>query len=369
MSLDLDLSTFTCLEDYVLGAKKILDEGSWSYFGGGAADEITLRANTMAWSQLKLRPRVLKKLAGGNTEVEILGKCMEHPIFLAPVAYQKIAHPSGELGSAYPAAVLGAGYILSAQSSTKMEDVADIVRSVPERGPLWFQIYWQGSRVAMLSLINRIESAGYEAIVLTLDAPVQGVRDRQRQTQFKIPADIRAVNLTDLPVPLPLKNNKQGKRENIFEKLMADAMNWDDVQWLIKHSTLPVILKGILHPDDAKLAQTFGAQGIIVSNHGGRNLDTAVTTCSVLPAIRKKVGSNYLILVDGGIRRGTDVLKAICLGANAVLIGQPYVMGLACAASQGVAHIIRLLQDELEIAMVLCGCHSLKQTPCDLIME
>ncbi len=363
-----DSLEFVCVEDYEHHAKAILDEAVWSYFGTGAANGIAMSENALAWQRLRLRPRVMQKIQQGHTRVKILNRILDHPIILAPVAYQKIVNPLGELASSLAAAALGAGYVLSGQSSTGMEVVSDQVQKISERGPLWFQMYWQHDRKVMRELVDRIHKSGYEAIVLTVDAPVNGVRDQQRRTKFKIPKDIRAVDFPNVssssadPVV-------QATRKSAFEFAQSTYLDWNDIKWLLDQTQLPVILKGILHPDDAKLAQQVGVAGVIVSNHGGRVLDAAISTCTALSDIRCAVGDDYLLLVDGGIKRGTDILKAICLGANAVLIGKPYIMGLACAGAQGVAHVIRLLQDELEIAMVLSGCASLENIPRDLIAQ
>jgi 4-hydroxymandelate oxidase len=276
-----------------------------------------------------------------------------------------MAHPDGELGTAVAASAQEAGLVLSTQASTPLEAVADAIRNDPDRGPLWFQLYLQHDRGFNLELIRRAEAAGYEALVLTVDAPCNGARDRERQAGFRLPPGISAVNLSQLsPRPDPARHPHQSA---LFDDLLQQAPTWDDIAWLQASTRLPLILKGVLHPDDAREAARLQVGGLIVSNHGGRTLDTLPPTAEVLPEIVEAVGGSLPVLVDGGIRRGTDVLKAMALGAAAVLIGRPYIYGLANAGALGVAHVIRLLRDELEIAMALSGCRTLQAIPTDLI--
>lgn len=342
------------LADHEQRARELLDPAAWAYLCGGAADEITLRENREAWQRLNLRPRVLQPLAGGHTRQTLLGRTLAHPVLVAPMAFQRLAHPQGELASALAAAVLGAGYVLSTQASVLMEEVAPLVRGEAARGPLWFQLYLQADRGDTLTLVRRAEAAGFEALVLTVDAPVQGSRDRERRAGFQRPPGIAAVNLPPT-VPQP-----EG-RCSLFDTLLRHSPTWDDLDWLRGQTALPILLKGITHPDDARLAVDHGASGLIVSNHGGRTLDTMAATATLLPGIVATVDSRVPVLVDGGIRRGTDVFKALALGASAVLVGRPVLHGLATGGAHGVAHVLRLLIDELEIAMALCGCKTLDQ--------
>ena len=353
-------SGIVSLADHEERARQQLDDNAWAYFSGGAADEITLRANPAAWSQLTLQPRVLRALAGGHTRTTLLGRTLAHPILLAPVAFQCLAHPDGERATAFAAAALGAGMVLSTQSSTPVEVVAQALRGDPGSGPLWFQLYLQHDRGFTRSLVQRAEAAGCEALVLTVDAPASGVRDRERRAQFRLPPGISAVHLAGL-APSPAPQLAPGQSA-LFDALLHQAPTWDDVQWLQSTTRLPVLLKGILHPDDARQAATLGVAGLIVSNHGGRTLDTAPATAAVLPQVVQAVraiDNSLPVLVDGGIRRGTDVLKAMALGASAVLVGRPAIHGLANAGAAGVAHVLRLLRDELEVAMALTGCATL----------
>ena len=353
------------LADHESHARTLLDDNAWAYFSGGAADEFTPRANRDAWNALQLWPRVLRPLAGGHTRVRLLGRELECPLLVAPMAFQAMAHPDGELAAAYAAAALGAGYVLSTQASQPLAPIAQATRDQPGRGPLWFQLYLQPDRGFTRALVRQVEDAGYEALVLTVDAPVNGARDRERRAQFRLPAGISAVNLAGMAAP-PAMELRPGQSA-LFDGLLHHAPTWDDVAWLRSITRLPVLLKGIMHPDDARQALSVGAAGLIVSNHGGRTLDTSPATAAVLPRIARAVDGAVPVLVDGGIRRGTDVLKAMALGANAVLVGRPVLWGLANAGAAGVAHVLRLLRDELEIAMALTGCQTLDQASSVLV--
>jgi 4-hydroxymandelate oxidase len=282
----------------------------------------------------------------------LFGRTCAHPILVAPVAYQKLAHADGEYATAAAAAAQDAVMVLSSQASVTLEEAAQAGATCR-----WFQLYPQPTREATLALMRRAEAAGYEALIVTVDAPINGVRNREHRAGFCLPPGIVAENLKDLPNPA-LTSLPPGASP-IFDHFMAAAPTWEDLAWLASATTLPVVVKGILSADDAALAIGAGAAGIAVSNHGGRTLDTLPATIDTLPAIAKAVGGRVPLLLDGGIRRGTDVLKALALGATAVLIGRPIVYGLAVSGAFGVAHVLRLLRDELEIAMALSGCRTL----------
>jgi 4-hydroxymandelate oxidase len=349
------------LADHERHARGMMDAPTWAYLCGAAADELTFARNMEAWRTLELLPRVLKPLAGGHTRVDLLGRTLAHPILVAPMAYQRLAHPHGEHATALAAAALGAGMVFSTQASAPMDEIATTFLPEPGRGPLWFQLYLQPDRGFTRELVGRAEAAGFEALVLTVDAPVQGSRDAERRANFRLPADVSAVNLAGMRPP-PARALGAGQSA-LFDDLLTHAPGWDDVAWLRSITRLPVLLKGVLHPEDARQAVACGAAGLIVSNHGGRTLDTAITTASALLPIADAVKGEVPLLVDGGIRRGTDVLKAMGLGASAVLVGRPVLHGLANAGATGVAHVLRLLRDELEIAMALTGCRTLAEAP------
>ncbi|RYX96226.1 MAG: alpha-hydroxy-acid oxidizing protein [Comamonadaceae bacterium] len=359
------------LDDHETAARSRLDDNAWAYFSGGAGDETTLRANRAAWNGINLNARVLQDLAGIDTQTSLLGSALAHPILLAPVAFQKLAHPDGETATAFAAAAQDAGMVLSTQSSVRLEDVAHAYLSTyrrPEGGahsPLWFQLYVQPDRGFTRELVQRAEKAGFTALVVTVDAATSGVRDRERRAGFQLPPGISAVNLEGMHPPSPRHVNTGESR--LFDGLRDTALTWKDLEWLQSQTRLPVLVKGILHPEDARQSVREKVAGIIVSNHGGRTLDTLPPTAAVLPRIAHAVAGELPILADGGIRRGTDVLKAIAMGASAVLVGRPCVYGLANAGALGVAHVIRLLRDELEIAMALTGCRDLQALPEDLL--
>lgn len=357
------------LHDFDALARARLSAQASAYLAGGAADELTQAANVQAWQRLQLLPRVLRPLAGGHTRSTLLGRALPQPVLLAPVAHQALFHPDAERASALAAAMQGAGLVLSLQSSTRLEDVAALVRDEPGRGPLWLQLHWLHDRGFLQALVQRAEAAGFEALVLTVDAPTQGARDRERRAGFALAPGLRMANLDGL-APRPATTGAAGQ-STLFDGLMPHAATWHDVAWLQNHTRLPLLLKGVLHPADAAQAAGLGVAGLIVSNHGGRTLDTAVTTAQALPRIARALaarpGLPPALLVDGGIRRGTDVLKALALGAQAVLVGRPAVQALAANGPQGVALALRLLRDELEIAMALTGCHTLKDVTPDLL--
>lgn len=254
------------LTDFEAHAQARMTPSAWAYLNGGAADEQVLRANRAAWDAIKLWPRVLRDLSGGHTRCTLLGRSWSTPLMLAPIAYQRLAHPDGELASAYAAAAQGAGMILSAQASVPMEAVARALREDPAGGgPLWFQLYWRDDRGFMAELLQRVEAAGFEALVLTVDAPVHGARDRERRAGFQLPEDVRAVNLGGRKKPLELVPGQSA----MFDGLMPRAATWAEIDWLRAHSRLPLLLKGLAHPADAREAQRRGVAGLVVSNHGG----------------------------------------------------------------------------------------------------
>ena len=338
--------------DYEARARQHLDDNAWAYLQGGAADELSLRDNVEAFQTLSLRPRVLRDVGSGNTRCSLFGDTFLHPIMLAPVAYQRLFHPAGELASVLGAGVMGAGMVLSSLASTRLEEVA-----TQAPGALWFQLYWQGDRARSLELVRRAEAAGYYALVLTVDAPLAGIRNREQRAGFCLPPHVAAVNVPEMP-KMPALNADDSA---VFAGMMSLAPTWADVEWLRAQTALPLLLKGVAHPDDAVLAVGLGVQGLIVSNHGGRVLDTLPAPLHVLPEFRARLGAGVPLLLDGGIRRGTDVFKAIALGANAVLVGRPYVHALAVAGALGVAHLIKLLREELEVCMALSGCAGLAE--------
>lgn len=335
------------LSDYEPLARERITEGAWAYISGGAGDEWTLRENLAAFARIPLRQRVLRDLSGATTRITLLGMDLAAPILLAPVAFQKLAHPDGELATVTAAGVLDTPMVVSTQASTPIEDIA-----AHARAPLWFQLYIQPDRDFTADLVRRAEAAGYRALVLTVDAPVNGLRNREQRAGFALPHGVDAVNLRSMRM-LPSASPEM----LLFgTPLLEAAPTWPDLAWLRGLTRLPILLKGITDPEDARRAVTAGIDGLIVSNHGGRSLDGLPATIELLPKIVEATAGAVPVLLDGGIRRGADILRALALGASAVLVGRPYVYGLAAAGALGVAHVIRILRAELELAMALSGC-------------
>lgn len=340
------------LSDYERQAEKTLDSKAWAYFSGGGADEITLRWNRERLDHLSLVPRVLRGGPGCHTHLNLFGRNYAHPIFVAPLAHQRMAHVEGDIATAKGAGAQEAGMVLSMQASVSMEDAA---RASPTCR--WFQLYFQALREATLQLVRRAESAGFEVLMVTVDAPVNGVRNREHRAGFQWAPDVIPENLKGLPTaPVkPLSENASA----VFDHFIAAAPTWDDIKWLRGQTKLPIVVKGILSADDAELAIALGMHGIAVSNHGGRTLDTLPATIDVMSEIAHVVDGRVPLLFDGGVRRGTDVLKALALGASAVMVGRPIIYGLSVAGALGVSHVLRLLRDEFEISMGLTGCRTL----------
>lgn len=348
------------LRSYSDRAQREMSPENRVYFLGGAGGERTQNRNLQAFAAAEILPRTLRKMDGGGTQTTVLGQVLSSPILVAPFAYQKLLDPSGEVATAQGAEAQSVPMVLSAQSSVSMETVRTASPTCD-----WFQIYWLGSRDATLTLALRAIEAGFTTLVFTVDAPVQGVRDREIEAGFKLPPDICAVNIDGIPQP---QFDRVTDRDSIvFDRIASILPNWDDVKWLCKQLSAPVLIKGILHPDDAVKARDAGAQGVIVSNHGGRVLDGAPPTLKMLPAVVATVGGDFPVLMDGGIRRGADVLVALASGARAVLVGQSVVCGLAVGGAVGVSHVLRLLRDELEVAMLLSGCRTIADITPDLV--
>lgn len=325
-----------------------LDQGPRDYFNGGAGDEITLRDNAEAWGRWRLRPRVLRDVREVSTEAEVLGKPVSAPILVAPVAYQQMAHPEGEAAMAAGAAEAGTVMCLSTLSTTCPADVA----AAAPNGRHWFQLYAFKDEGVTRALMEEAIEAGFEAILVTADAPPGGNRERDRRNRFTLPQELGTPSLT-----AAVGGDKALSIEETFG-LMNPALTWEDVADLASECSVPVFVKGILTAEDAELALEHGAAGVVVSNHGGRQLDRSLATADALPEIAEAVADQATLLVDGGIRRGVDVATALALGADAVLVGRPALWGLAAAGREGVARVLGLLREEFELALALCGCTS-----------
>ncbi|MET1255536.1 alpha-hydroxy acid oxidase [Aliikangiella maris] len=338
------------VSDYERQAKDMVEKDIWAYIDSGSGDEICKNNNLNAFSSYQIWNRVLRNLSQGNTRCTFADVTLPHPIILGPVAHQKLTDPDGELATSQAAAATDSIMVVSTLASYSLEKIAECSSQYN-----WFQLYWQGNRQNTLALLQRAINANYQAVVITVDVPVNGLRRRIQRSGFSMPLEASAANIQTPPQP----NIYADWQSEIFQGWMANAPQWDDIAWLISQSQLPVYIKGILHPHDAKMAQEIGATGIIVSNHGGRALDCAPSPLSVLPLIRQQTGKDFPVLLDSGIRQGSDIFKAIALGANAVLIGRPQLFGLIVAGALGVAHIIKLLRQELEVTMALAGCATL----------
>ena len=324
------------VSDYEAAAKKKLSLGGWEYFNGGSADEITLRRNRSALDGLQLKPRVLVDVTKIDTSCELLGLKLEHPILLAPTSSHQLAHPEGEVATAQGAAAAKAILVASTNSNRSIEEICKTAST-----PIWFQLYVDDDRGVTRALIERAEAAGCKTMVITADNPLAFARNREERVAAQMPK---------LPFPnlgIDASPGARGRSRRHF--------NWNDLEWIQSIARTPIVLKGILNPDDANEAVQRGVTAIIVSNHGGRVLDTEPATIEVLPAVVDRVAGRVPVLFDGGIRRGTDVLKGLAFGASAVLIGRPYLYGLAVSGPDGVRDVVRILRTELEAAMALTG--------------
>ena len=347
--------------DYRRAACAVLRKEVSDYYEGGALDEITLRENTAGWERMKLYYRVLAGVGKRELATTVLGQPISMPIAVAPTAFHKLACSEGELAAARAAKAAGTLFILSSLSNTAMEAVFAEAAS-----PRWFQLYIYRDRAVTRDLVQRAEQAGAEAIVLTVDAPGLGTRERDARNHFGLPPGLTVANLAplgkgDLP-EVGGSHLAAYVRDNFKQDL-----GFDDLDWLCGATPLPVVVKGVCRGDDARRCAEHGAKAIVVSNHGGRQLDTAPATCEVLPHIVQAAGDGCEIYLDGGIRRGSDVLKAIALGARAVLIGRPILWGLSVKGEEGAAHVLEILRRELDEAMLLCGCAELAEIDASLL--
>lgn len=350
------------LLDFERAAQDRLSPMARDYYGSGAEDEVTLRDNRAAYERLRLRYRVLVDVAERDLSLSLFGQKASMPILIAPTAFQKMAHPDGEAATARAAGAAGTIMVLSTIATTSIEDVTEAAT-----GPVWFQLYVYKDRGATLNLIRRAEAAGCSALVLTVDAPVWGRREPDIRNKFQLPEQLSVTNLTsDGKQSFPKAAEGSGLAAYIAEQF-DPALTWKDLEWLRSITTLPILVKGIVRGDDASRAAACGVSGVVVSNHGGRQLDTAPATIDVLSEIAEAVDGRAEILVDGGVRRGTDVVKALALGARAVLIGRPVLWGLAVDGEAGVSQVLSLLRHEFDVAMALCGCRSLSAVTRDLI--
>lgn len=343
-----------CAQDYEWLAPNFIPKDKLAYISGGSGQDVTLQRNFKVFSDYSITPRILRDVSNGITQTTILGQQLKHPILLAPVAYQSLAHSQAEIATAYAAESTDSCMVTSTLSSVPLEQIAECAG--PER---WFQLYFQPREADTQALINRAIKAGYKAIVVTVDAAVQVPSMRAIRAGFQLPGEIVAANIAHQQ-PLAEQKTNRGQHP-IFDRYMQNAPSKEKLQELIKQSPVPVIIKGVLHPDDATELQAMGAAGIIVSNHGGRTLDGAPASLTALPTIRSAVGDKFPVFMDSGIRSGADIFKAIALGADAILIGRLQVYALSVAGALGVAHMIKLLREELELTMAMAGCCNINE--------
>ncbi len=359
------MTTFVNLLELEALAKPRLPTAVFDYFAGGAHDEITLGANRLAYEAIALRPRVLVDVSRRDLSTTLLGATLAFPVLVAPMALQRMAHSDGELATARAVASLKTLLTVSTLSSVTAEDIRPVCALPP-----WFQIYVHQDRALTEAMLARVSACGYGALVLTVDTPVLGRRERDVRNTFQPPPGIAFANM--------MAGQGGGATTGTSDKDSALAMyfaarhdasvTWKDLAWLRRVCPLPLVLKGVMRGDDAKRAADHGVDAVIVSNHGGRQLDTAIPTIRALPEVAEAAGGRMPVLVDGGVRRGTDVLKALALGARAVLVGRPVLWGLALDGEAGVARVLTTLRDELDIAMALCGCATVADIGRDLVV-
>lgn len=337
------------VDDYETLARERLEKSAWDYYSGGSGDERTLTDNHAAFARIPLRPRVLVDVSRIDLRTRVLGTEVPAPILLAPTAFNRLACNEGEIAAARAAGAAGTIMICSTLSTCRLEDVA-----AAATGPLWFQLYVYKDRAMSEELIARAESAGYTALVLTVDTPLLGRRYRDARNGFVLPEGLAMRNFE-----AAMSNAARWGTHTSFAAYVHDlfdaSLTWDVVSWLRARTRLPILLKGIMTAEDGAQAVDAGADGVIVSNHGGRQLDGVPASIDVLEEVARAIAGRAEILLDGGIRRGTDVLKALALGARAVCIGRPYLWALAAAGEAGVVDVLRILREELSLAMALSG--------------
>ncbi|HEY9853962.1 MAG TPA: alpha-hydroxy acid oxidase [Leptolyngbyaceae cyanobacterium] len=349
------------LFEYEALATQYLSAMALDYYASGAWDEVTLRDNRAAFERYKLRPRMLVDVSQRDLSTNILGQVVRMPILIAPMAFQCLAHQEGEIATAKAAAKLGTVMVLSTLATKSLEEVANT------NCLRWFQLYVHRDRGLTKALVERAYEAGFQALCLTVDAPILGRREKDRRNQFVLPPEMELANLVNMAdLEIPFQSDESG----LFAYFLAQlnpGLTWQDLDWLQGISPLPLVVKGILRGDDAMRAVERGAKAIVVSNHGGRQLDGALASLEALGEVVTAVGSQAELLVDGGIRRGTDVLKALALGAKAVLLGRPILWGLAVGGEAGVCHVLEILRDELDVAMALSGCANIHHIDSSLV--
>ena len=341
------------LESLEARAQERLDPMLFDYIAGGAGDEWTLRENRVAWSRLQLLPRMLRGVGQRDLRTTVLGTPVSFPVLVPPMGFHGLCHPEAEVATAKATAGAGTIFVASTVSNRSLEAIAE-----SSDGPRWFQLYVYRDKEITRDLVRRAAAAGYSALCLTVDTPLAGPRERDRRNRLRMPAHL---GLENFPAT-HAERHKSGGNESSLARYIADMwdanLTWKDVDWLRSVSPMPVIVKGVLAPDDAALAVEHGAAAVIVSNHGGRQLDGVPAPITVLRSVVDAVAGRVEVLLDGGVRRGTDVLKALACGARAVLVGRPVLWGLTLDGEAGVAAVLEHLRGEVDLAMALAGCRS-----------
>jgi len=346
-------------------ARQKLPKIAYDYYASGSADELTLERNRASFRELSLRPRVLVDVSTRHLATTVVGTDVSMPILVAPMAFQGMAHIDGECATARAAAASGTIMCVSTLANYSIEEVA----AASNGGSLFFQLYVYKDKGITADLVQRAEAAGYKALVLTVDSPLLGRRERDVRNLFQLPDDLKIANIVlDKFKRFPQASSDSGLFAYIHD-LYDASLTWKDLEWICSLSKLPLLVKGVLRGDDAIRAIECGAKGIVVSNHGGRQLDTAIATIKALPEVVQSVAGRAEVLVDGGVTRGTDVLKALALGARAVLVGRPILWGLSSQGEQGVARVLEILRTELDLAMALSGCPTLDSITEDLLVR
>ncbi len=348
------------LDDFEPAARAVLPRPIYDYIAGGAEDEATLAGNREAFARYRFRFKVLASADRPDLSNEVLGQHFTMPVHLAPTAIHRMAHPEGELASYLAASGAGIAFSLSTLSSASIEEVAGAATGVR-----WFQLYMHPDRAVSAAFVERAVDAGYGAILLTVDLPRTGRRERDIANAFALPEGIRYANLGGLRTRATTAGLDPFAQD--VNAQTNPALNWKDLEWLVAKSSVPIIVKGVVRADDARRAVDAGARALIVSNHGGRQLDYAIASLDALPDVVEAVGGKVPVLLDGGVRRGTDVLKALCLGASGVLIGRPYLYALAVGGSDGVRGMLELLREEIALSMSLLGARRLSELSQDLL--
>lgn len=350
-----ELASILTVSEFETLAEQYTSPAAYAYVAGAAGSEITLGENRAAFDRIRLRPRVLIDVTQIDTTLNLFGRKYDYPILLAPAGYHKLIHPEGEIEAARGANLANTTLVAAAFSTVALEQISAVAKR-----PLWFQIYIQNDRGFTKSLIDRALAAGCEAICLTVDVPVNGPRDRELRAGFKLPPGVERANLSGLGAGISAAAHRPAGR-NIYSATHGADVTWKDLDWLRANVPVKLLTKGILAGEDAKLAVEAGCDGIIVSNHGGRSLDTVLAGIDALQPIAEIVQGRVPVLLDGGIRRGIDVFKALAKGAAGVMIGRPYLYGLAVGGAAGVARVAEILRTELEMTMGLIGCTTLPQ--------